>query len=137
MPKMEESMEWKDKDHGLMKVKTVREIKNNKGEVIGTSEENFQAETRYSQILDGLKVVNERIEQNQRKLDAEKQKLESLGKVPSPTAELIRLRENLETLNKIDQKKQTESKINDLEEQLKNDNEFVVNRTKILDSRPK
>lgn len=131
-----ESMEWENKDKGKISVKQETDVKNTAGKIIGKKSENFEIETTYTEVKEGLGVVKDRLEKNRKEMETLIGKIKAFDKAPVMTNELIRLKRNLELLTAIEKHNELKAKLEPLEEQLELDKEFVVKRSEILKSRP-
>ena len=132
----EETIEWKNSNEGTMKIVRTSNVKQGE-DVIGKTEETTVANVTLEDLEKGIETVTDRLIKNKKEKNRIENKIKQLGKIPPKTAEMIRLQKNLNSLQIIAQAEKHKAEIEDLDQQMDIDSEFIDKRTKLIKSRPK
>lgn len=128
---------WIDRDTCLMVVDEVKELKNpQSGLVVGTSTQKVEIKATIDDLMGGINLKQDYIAKNKAAIEKHKATIDSLGKVPAKTSEMVRLEQNLIALEKIKQKSHAETQILEAENAIAKDEAFVEERMKIINARP-
>lgn len=129
-----ETMEWKNKNEGIIHIIKENEIKDN-NKVIGTKKEEMHIKTNIDDLKDGLALVQSRLDNNRKQLiDLETQMKDSNPK--ALTQEQLRLKDNLDALHKSMEFEKLKNKAIPIKEMISNDELFIKNRQSVIDSQP-
>ncbi len=130
-----EKMEWLNSNEGVMTVEIETPVTNN-GNVTGKNVSVSTVQTNYDEIVNGLKVVAERIRKNKTKILEKENALYGLGPRNELTEELIKLKEDIGTINNYLTGNKITSEIQILKEDLESDEEWFNRRNEVLKTRP-
>ena len=131
-----ETMEWKNSEEGLMKIQTESEVKDREGKTVGKTIEAAEYQVKYQDVIDGLKVIEERLSKSKTQKSGFEKSITDLGKIPVMTGEMVRVRKAIEGLGKIKQAEQFKAKIVNVQKQIDADEKRAMERKVILETRP-
>ncbi len=128
-------MDWKNKDEGTITVETEQDIKDGE-KVVGKSFNKQVVETDITALEQGVRTYEVRIGKNVEKLEEINAQLDAVGKIPRETKELLTLAKNMMDLAIIEKAKGLKDQMPSIEEEIKNDNQFLTQRKELLATRP-
>lgn len=131
-----ENFTWKNKDEGTMDMIEAVEIKGEDGKVKGSREVKSTIKATAEDLQHGIDIAKEAVDKKKIEINNAQKQLESMGKIPIMTSEMVKLQKNLRDLHKMDQAKQLKSKIEPAIEMLEFNKRIIERRQKIMDQRP-
>lgn len=138
--KREESIEWHDRDNATVTIVDNKEFKGSTGKDknknLGTQETKSVLHATYDDFVAGLKIMEDKMLSNAKKLEVINNKLKALGKQKILTNEQHRLKKNLEILHKEQQRKELSEQGKPIMAEIESGNKAIEIREKHLKSRP-
>ena len=130
-----ESIKWTNENEGVMTLVQFHDLKDEAGKLIGTKKEEIHASVTVDDIQTGIDGTKKQLLKCEDDLNNNQNQLKSLGKIPKMTAGMIRLRNDLEMMSKIDQAKKIAMKIVPLEAEIEKHKAFINKRENLLSQR--
>jgi len=133
----EEQAEWTDKDNCVLEYEEKSALRNQENNVVGEKKQHIKvAAKRIDMEANLVDRKKEMAKKEETRADLVK-KLDSMGKKPVKTNEIVRLEKNLQAIHKIDEYNKSEQKIVNLNQEMKELNGFIEMREQTLSKAPK
>ena len=129
---IKENIEWKNESEGVFSSTQI--MKSDDG---GVEEKVYKKEITAEEVKEGIEIINERMNKNQKQIKTHEEEINKLGKEPKKTSEMDKIAKILSDMNLIDKITKEKFEIKTLNEQMKLDKETKERREKFLSLRPK
>jgi hypothetical protein len=132
----EETAKWKDDDNCILTFTEKKYLKNEKGELLGTSTQTINAEAKREDMEYNLKFRSEELKKTEKQASDIMKKIDSMGKKPFLTPEDVRVKKSIHKIHEVDEYDKMMEQLKNLDERIKEERVFVQMRTKTLKEAP-
>jgi len=131
-----ETIVWEDSNKCTLTIVEDRPIMDGK-EVVGRKTSNETYRATKADLEEGIKPLKDMIDRGKEKLAEAQKKIDSLGKKPVKTSEMVRLEKNLDAVMKLKQINQLEAQMKQIQESVAAQEVQYNKRHALLDQAPK